>query len=162
MLDDAQSHLAPDALGAGSMSQFGLWHKWSDWGPFAQATLIVVNVLPNGKSLKLYGTSFYSVGDKQPFLEDWAALFRLLEEGNIKPVIAKKFPILEAAQAQALLESGKAIGNVVLVAPASLEGGVWKDWLSEEASDACGEQTLAQAGSKMRSSHTDAMTHRTA
>jgi NADPH:quinone reductase-like Zn-dependent oxidoreductase len=126
------------------------------------ATLILVNVLPNGKSLKLYGTSFYFVGDKRPFLEDWAVLFRLLEEGKIKPVVAKKFPILEAAQAQALLESGKVIGNVVLVAPELLEGGVWKDWLSEEASDACGEQTVARAGSNMRSSYTDAMTQRTA
>jgi NADPH:quinone reductase len=76
-----------------------------------------VNLLPNGKSFKLYGTSFYFVGDKRPFLEDWATLFKLLEEGKIKPVIEKKFPILEAAQANELLESGKVTGNVVLLAP---------------------------------------------
>jgi hypothetical protein len=29
----------------------------------------------------------------------------------------KKFPILEAAKANALLESGEVIGNVVLLAP---------------------------------------------
>ena len=80
-------------------------------------TLMMVNVLPNGKSFKLYGTSFYFVGDKRPFLEDWATLFRLLEEGKIKPVIAKKFPILEAAKANELLESGQVTGNVVLLAP---------------------------------------------
>jgi hypothetical protein len=88
----------------------------------------------------------------RPFLEDWAALFRLLEEGKIKPVIAKKFPILEAAQANALLESGQVIGNVVLVAPELLEVGVAKDWPPAEASDACGEQTVAQAEPNMRSS----------
>ena len=55
--------------------------------------------------------------DKRPYLEDWAILFKLLEEGKIKPVIMEKFPILEAAQANALLESGQVIGNVVLVAP---------------------------------------------
>jgi len=115
-------------------------------------TLMMVNVLPNGKSFKLYGTSFYFVGDKRPFLEDWATLFRLLEEGKIKPVIAKKFPILEAAQANALLESGQVIGNVVLVAPEWLEVGVAKDWPPAEASDECGEQPVAQAGSNMRSS----------
>lgn len=82
-------------------------------------TLITVNLQPNGKSFSLYGTSFYFVGDKRPFLEDWATLFRLLKEGKIKPVIAKKFSILEAAQANALLESGQAIGNIVLHAPES-------------------------------------------
>ena len=34
-----------------------------------------------------------------------------------RPVVAKTFPILEAAQANALLESGQVTGNVVLLAP---------------------------------------------
>lgn len=80
-------------------------------------TSIRVNLLPNGKSFRLYGTSSYFLFDRRPFLEDWAALFRLLEACQIKPVIAGKFPILQAAQANALLESGSVIGNVVLVAP---------------------------------------------
>jgi NADPH:quinone reductase-like Zn-dependent oxidoreductase len=79
-------------------------------------TWMIVNLLPNGKSFKLYGTSFYSI-DKRPFLEDWAALFKLLEEGKIKPVIAKKLPIVEAAKANELLESGTVVGNIVLLAP---------------------------------------------
>jgi NADPH:quinone reductase-like Zn-dependent oxidoreductase len=49
-------------------------------------------------------------------MEDWATLFKLLEEGKIKPVIMKKFPVLEAAQANALLESGQVVGNLVLLA----------------------------------------------
>ena len=44
-------------------------------------------------------------------------LFELLEQGKIEPIIAEKFPILEAAQANALLESGQVVGNVVLLAP---------------------------------------------
>jgi NADPH:quinone reductase-like Zn-dependent oxidoreductase len=80
------------------------------------AKLILFNVLPNGKSLKLYGTTTSQFG-RRPFLEDWATLFKLLEEGKIKPIIYKKFPIIEAAQANALLESGQVIGNVVLLAP---------------------------------------------
>jgi NADPH:quinone reductase-like Zn-dependent oxidoreductase len=79
------------------------------------AKLILFNVLPNGRSLKLYGTTTSKFG-RGRYLEDWATLFRLLEEGKIKPIIMKKFPILEAAQANALLESGQVIGNVVLVA----------------------------------------------
>ena len=78
--------------------------------------VILFNVLPNGKSATYYGTGI-SRFNRRPFLEDWATLFRLLEEGKIKPVIMKKFPILEAAKANALLESGEVIGNVVLLAP---------------------------------------------
>jgi NADPH:quinone reductase-like Zn-dependent oxidoreductase len=80
-------------------------------------TVLSTNLLPNGKTIRLYGTSFYFLGDRKPFLEDWAALFKLLEEGKIKPVIEQRFPILEAAKANALLESGRVTGNVVLVSP---------------------------------------------
>jgi NADPH:quinone reductase-like Zn-dependent oxidoreductase len=80
-------------------------------------TTIAANLLPHGKTIHLYGTSFYFVGDKKPFLEDWAALFKMLEAGKIKPVIEQKFPILEAAQANARLETGQVVGNLVLVAP---------------------------------------------
>jgi len=80
------------------------------------AKLVLLNVLPNGRSLKLYGTSTSKFG-RGRYLEDWAALFELLEEGKIEPLIMKKFPILEAAQANELLESGQVIGNIVLVAP---------------------------------------------
>jgi NADPH:quinone reductase-like Zn-dependent oxidoreductase len=76
--------------------------------------LILYNLLPNGKAIKGYGTHRV---DHRLLMEDWAKLFKLLEEGKIKPIIAKKFPILEAAQANALLESGQVIGNIVLLAP---------------------------------------------
>jgi NADPH:quinone reductase-like Zn-dependent oxidoreductase len=80
-------------------------------------TFVKVNLLEKGKSFKLYGTSTYFLGNQKPYLEDWSILFELLKEGKIAPVIAAKFPILEAAQANALLESGQVMGNVVLVAP---------------------------------------------
>ncbi len=71
----------------------------------------------SGKSLSLYGTSTYFLFNQKPYLEDWAILFRLLGEGKINPVIAARFPILQAAKANALLESRQGVGNVVLVAP---------------------------------------------
>jgi NADPH:quinone reductase-like Zn-dependent oxidoreductase len=80
------------------------------------ARLVLLNVLPNGRSLKLYGTTTSKFG-RGRYLEDWATLFKLLEEGRIKPIIMEKFPILEAAKANELLESGQVVGNVVLVAP---------------------------------------------
>jgi NADPH:quinone reductase-like Zn-dependent oxidoreductase len=79
------------------------------------AQIVLFNLLPNGKSVKAYGTGA-SRFNRRPFMEDWTQLFKLLGEGKIKPVIAKKFPILEAAQANALLESGQVTGNLVLVA----------------------------------------------
>jgi NADPH:quinone reductase-like Zn-dependent oxidoreductase len=45
----------------------------------------------------------------------------LLEEGRIRPVISVRFPLLEAARASALLESGQVAGNVVLVSPELLK-----------------------------------------
>jgi NADPH:quinone reductase-like Zn-dependent oxidoreductase len=81
------------------------------------ATFFKTNLLPNGKSFKLYGTSTYFLFGQRPYLEDWATLFTLLETGKIKPVIAAQFPILEAAKANQLLESGQVVGNVVLCAP---------------------------------------------
>lgn len=71
---------------------------------------------PGGRRHKLYGTSAYTF-NQAPFLEDWATLFCLLEEGQIRPIIAERIPILEAARANALLESGTVTGNLVLVAP---------------------------------------------
>jgi NADPH:quinone reductase-like Zn-dependent oxidoreductase len=71
---------------------------------------------PDGKSASYYSTGV-SYFQWQRFLDDWAVLFRWMQEGRIRPVIQKQFPLLEAAQANALLESGNAVGNVVLVSP---------------------------------------------
>jgi len=74
------------------------------------------HLFPNGKSAKYYSTGASRI-NRGIFLEDWAMLFKLLEEGRIQPIIEKKFSILEAAKANALLESGQVVGNIVLVNP---------------------------------------------
>jgi len=79
------------------------------------AKVALLTALPNGRSVKLYSTSV-SKFNRRPFLEDWATLFRLLRERKIRPIIQKRFPILEAAQANELLEGGQVIGNIVLPA----------------------------------------------
>jgi NADPH:quinone reductase-like Zn-dependent oxidoreductase len=76
--------------------------------------LVLYNLLPNGKSVKGYGTHRVDIGLLK---EDWAELFRLLEAGQIEPIIAARFPLLEAARANELVESGQVTGNVVLLAP---------------------------------------------
>jgi NADPH:quinone reductase-like Zn-dependent oxidoreductase len=78
------------------------------------AKLIGYNLLPNGKTIEGYGTHRLGV---DLFKEDWATLFNLLEAGKIKPVIAGKYPLLEAVRAYELLESGQVTGNLVLLVP---------------------------------------------
>jgi NADPH:quinone reductase-like Zn-dependent oxidoreductase len=80
------------------------------------ARALTVNLLPGGRKLKGYGAGA-ALLHRKPFLEDWAILFRLLEEGKIRPVIGGCFPLLEAVQANALLEGRQVVGNLVLVAP---------------------------------------------
>jgi len=87
----------------------------------ALAKMLALNLLPNGKRVKPYGASGFLLFNRKPFQEDWAVLFRLLREGKIRPVISGEFPLLEAARANALLEGGQVVGNLVLVAPELLE-----------------------------------------
>jgi NADPH:quinone reductase-like Zn-dependent oxidoreductase len=78
--------------------------------------MIFTNLRPGGPKVESYGISALYMRDKKPFMEDLALLFKLLEEGKIKPIIHARFPILEAAKANALLESGTVAGNIVLLA----------------------------------------------
>lgn len=78
------------------------------------AQFIWLAVVPDGKTILGYGTHRV---DFQLITEDWLKLFSLLETNQIRPIIAARFPILEAAKANDLLASGSVIGNVVLVSP---------------------------------------------
>jgi NADPH:quinone reductase-like Zn-dependent oxidoreductase len=75
-----------------------------------------LKLVPDRRSVKLYSTGLAYL-NRRPFLEDWATLFALLGAGSIEPIIAARFPLLEAARANALLESGQVVGNIVLLAP---------------------------------------------
>ena len=73
------------------------------------------NILPNGRK-----ASFYSIGDlrkKNPewFKEDLGALFGLLFQGKIKPIIEKRMKLEEAAQAHELIEQAAVKGRIVLM-----------------------------------------------
>jgi NADPH:quinone reductase len=49
------------------------------------------------------------------FRQDLIALLNLLQDGKIKPLIAQRFPLAEARQAQELLGKGGVTGKIVLV-----------------------------------------------
>jgi len=52
------------------------------------------------------------------FRQDLSALFDLLQKRKIKPLIAERFPLAEARQAQELLGRGGITGKIVLVCTA--------------------------------------------
>jgi NADPH:quinone reductase len=49
------------------------------------------------------------------FREDLTALFELLQQQKIKPIVAQRFPLSDGRQAQELLGKGGVIGKIVLV-----------------------------------------------
>jgi NADPH:quinone reductase-like Zn-dependent oxidoreductase len=49
------------------------------------------------------------------FRQDLTALFELLQEQKIKPIVAQRFPLSDARQAQEWLGKGGVIGKIVLV-----------------------------------------------
>ena len=49
------------------------------------------------------------------FRQDLLALFDLLHQQNIKPLIAQRWPLAEARQAHELLGQGGVTGKIVLV-----------------------------------------------
>jgi NADPH:quinone reductase-like Zn-dependent oxidoreductase len=79
--------------------------------------LAFANLRPDGRKAEFYGITVLYARDKKPFKDDLALLFNLLQEGKIEPVISASFPILEAARANEMLESGQVSGNIVLLAP---------------------------------------------
>jgi NADPH:quinone reductase-like Zn-dependent oxidoreductase len=70
--------------------------------------------LPNG-----HATTFYSIGAMRRRHPDWfradlAALFALLAEGRIAPVVAEVLPLSEVRAAHARVEAGAVAGKLVL------------------------------------------------
>lgn len=49
------------------------------------------------------------------FRQDLIALFDLLQQQKIKPLIAQRFPLSAARQAHVLLANGGVIGKIVLM-----------------------------------------------
>jgi hypothetical protein len=60
------------------------------------------------------------------FRQDLIALFGLLQQQKIKPLIAQRFPLAEARQAQELLGKGDVRGKIVLVC--NLAHGTQQAW----------------------------------
>ena len=80
------------------------------------------SLVPRGTRLRLYGTTSWRL-DRRPLLQAWATLYQLLGARRIIPVIAGRFPLQEARQANELLETGSVVGHLVLFVPGAGHAG---------------------------------------
>ena len=83
---------------------------------FMKSTFDLLSGIPKGLKAKGFGISASYKMNKKPILEDISTIFNLLERGKIIPLIYKRIPILEAAEANRLLEGGQVTGKIVLIA----------------------------------------------
>jgi len=72
-------------------------------------------LLPGRKRVALYSIQWLKRLKPAWFRQDLIALFELLQEQKIKPLIAQRFPLAEARQAQEMLGKGGVTGKIVLV-----------------------------------------------
>ncbi len=72
-------------------------------------------LLPGRKRMVPYSIQWLKRLRPSMFRQDWIALLDLLQRQKIKPLVARRFPLAEARQAQELLGKGGVTGKIVLV-----------------------------------------------
>ncbi len=83
------------------------------WG-FARL-LLLWRLLPDGKSSVFYNIQKRREKLPDEFREDVTALFSLLKEGKLKPAVAARMPLEQAAEAHRLIDNASVEGKIVLV-----------------------------------------------
>jgi NADPH:quinone reductase-like Zn-dependent oxidoreductase len=73
------------------------------------------NLIPNKRKFILYSIQMLKRLKPEWFQEDLILLLNLLKQGKIKPIVAARMHLNQAAQAQELLASGSVKGKIVLV-----------------------------------------------
>ena len=108
VIDGVGGEILSEALGAlaldGSLTTLG-------YAASRKATIDVTNLIWQRASIK----SFVMFDQPQAAWADaWNAIVPLLQSGAIKPIVAKTFPLAEAADALRYLVEGRPFGRVVL------------------------------------------------
>lgn len=73
-------------------------------------------LLPGRKRIVPYSIQTLKRLKPDLFRQDFLALLDLLQRKDIQPLVAQRFPLVEARRAQELLEKGGVVGKIVLVA----------------------------------------------
>jgi NADPH:quinone reductase len=105
VIDGVGGEVLSEALGAlalgGSLTTLG-------YAADRKATIDVTDLIWKRASIKSF------ILFAQPQADAWNAIVPLLQSGAIKPIVAKTFPLAEAAQALRYLVEGRPFGRVVL------------------------------------------------
>ncbi len=83
--------------------------------PTMAAQIIKHSFIPDRRHMAIYSIQTLKKRRPEWFREDMAALFGLLAERKIKPVIAECLPLVEAVRAHELLGEGSVKGKLVLI-----------------------------------------------
>ncbi|HET7242247.1 MAG TPA: zinc-binding dehydrogenase, partial [Nitrososphaeraceae archaeon] len=77
--------------------------------------LFGLNLIPDKRKIIPY--SIQTLKKRKPnwFLEDLKILLNLLKQEKIKPIVAARMQLNEAAQAHELLKTGSVTGKIVLI-----------------------------------------------
>ncbi|MBS1214081.1 MAG: Alcohol dehydrogenase GroES domain protein, partial [Proteobacteria bacterium] len=76
-------------------------------------------LLPGRKRVVPYSIQWLKRLKPEMFRQDLIALLDFLQQRKVKPLIAQRFPLAEARQAQELLGKGGVTGKIVLVCSGS-------------------------------------------
>ncbi len=105
VIDGVGGDILSEALGAlavgGSLTTLG-------YAANRKATIDVTNLIWKQASIKSF------ILFAQPQADAWKAIVPLLQSGAIKPIVAKTFPLAEAAEALRSLVEGRPFGRVIL------------------------------------------------
>lgn len=77
--------------------------------------MFTLNLVPDKRKFILYSIQTLKRLKPDWFHEDLILLLNLLEQGKIKPIVAARMPLNQAAQAHELLAGGSVTGKIVLV-----------------------------------------------
>jgi NADPH:quinone reductase-like Zn-dependent oxidoreductase len=84
--------------------------------PLSLLMRTLLTLIPDGKQAPLtQNVGEYGLAHNAWYRETLAELLELLAAGRIKPMVAERIPLAEAARAHELLERGGYAGKVVLV-----------------------------------------------
>jgi len=91
------------------------------YGPFSPTDIgdwmmmFTLNLVPNNRTFLLYSIQTLKRIKPDWFYEDLTLLLNLLEQKKIKPIVAARMPLNQAAQAHELLTGGSVQGKIVLI-----------------------------------------------
>jgi NADPH:quinone reductase-like Zn-dependent oxidoreductase len=98
----------------GTLVAYGFMGVTGTWSTLAMFARIFVGARLRGRRGAFYGITALYRKDPLPLREDLPRIFALLAEKKIDPMIARRFPLLEARSAIELLKAGAVEGKIVL------------------------------------------------